>query len=100
MAWGELSGRFGESAPPCGLVVLQHAANPCYPGDWVKYPELNWFQPTFPASGTRHELKKGEPLVLRFRLWLHGGDRASDEGCAAQWRAYNAPNAPMVLSNR
>ena len=99
MAWAELSGRFGETAGPSGVVVLQHRANPDYPGEWVKFPDLNWFQPTFPASGTRYELRKGEPLVLRFRLWLHRGAQASEEKCAAQWRAYHAPAAPAFLAN-
>jgi len=100
MAWAEMSGRFGESAQPCGLVVLQHSANPCYPGDWVKYPELNWFQPTFPTSGTRYGLTPGEPLVLRYRLWLHRGAKAGNTRCAAQWRAYNSPFAPISISSR
>ena len=98
MAWAELSGRFGEAPQPSGLVVLQHTSNPDYPGDWVKFPELNWFQPTFPASGTRYELKKGEPLVLRFRLWLHRGAKAEAGNCAAHWRAYNVPLAPASIS--
>ncbi len=97
MAWAELSGRFNATAPPSSLVVLQHRANPDYPGDWVKFPELNWFQPTFPASGTRYELKKGEPMVLRFRLWLHRGAKASEERCAAHWRAYHAAIAPTLI---
>lgn len=99
MAWAELSGRFGD-AVPCGIVVLQHAANPDYPGDWVKFPEINWFQPTFPASGTRYELRKGEPLVLRFRLWLHRGAKADEPNYASQWRAYNVTSAPASFGNR
>lgn len=98
MAWAELSGKFGDAPQPSGLVVLQHSANPDYPGEWVKFPELNWFQPTFPASGTRYELKQGVPLVLRFRLWLHRGAKASEESCAAHWRAYHTALAPRVFS--
>jgi hypothetical protein len=98
MAWAELNGRFGEAGRTTGLVVFQHHSNPDYPGDWVKFPEINWFQPTFPASGTRYELKKGEPLVLRFRLWLHRGAIASVENCAMQWRAYHTAVAPSGFS--
>ncbi len=97
MAWAEDSGKFDYAPQSSGLVVLQHRANPDYPGDWVKFPEINWFQPTFPASGTRYELKKGEPLVLRFRLWLHRGAKTDDDNCAAHWRAYHAPSAPTLL---
>jgi hypothetical protein len=94
MAWAELSGRFGEAPQASGIAVLQHSANPDYPGEWVQFPNLNWFQPTFPASGTRYELKKGQPLVLRFRLWLHRGAKASEESCVARWRAYHTTTAP------
>ncbi len=96
-AWAECFGNFGDARQPSGVVVLQHSANPDYPGDWVKFPELNWFQPTFPASGKRHELKPGAPLVLRFRLWLHRGAKASAENGAAHWRAYQAALAPAYF---
>jgi hypothetical protein len=66
----------------------------------VKFPEINWFQPTFPASGTRYELKQGEPLVLRYRLWLHRGANSDEVQCAAQWLAYNSSLAPNFLSAR
>lgn len=92
-AWAELSGTFAGAKGPAGLVVLPHPTNPCHPGDWVKYPELNWFQPTFPASGTRYELRKDQPLVLRFRLWIHPGPAATQEQCAAQWRAWESCTA-------
>jgi len=95
MAWAELNGRFGEAGRTTGLVVFQHNTNPDYPGDWVKFPEIDWFQPTFPASGTRYELKKGEPLVLRFRLWLHRGPIADESLCAAHWLAYHSQLASM-----
>lgn len=98
MAWAELSGKFGDAPQPSGIVVLQHRANPDYPGDWVKFPELNWLQPTFPASGTRYELKAGQPLVLRFRLWVHRGAAASEENSAMHWRAYHAALAPTFFS--
>ena len=100
LAWAELDGKFGNAQSPSGLVVLQHSGNPDYPGYWVKFPELNWFQPTFPASGTRYPLKPGEPLVLRYRLWLHRDSRASEESCAAHGRAYHAPLAPNYLPVR
>jgi len=97
-AWAELSGKFDDAPQPSGIVVFQHAANADYPGDWVKFPDINWFQPTFPTSGTRYDLKKGEPLVLRFRLWLHRGTKAAEERCAVLWRAYESPPTPKFLS--
>lgn len=96
-AWAGLSGTFGESKSPCSLVVLQHQANPDYPGEWVKFPELNRFQPTFPASRTRYELRKGQPLILRFRLWLHRGSLVNEEYGTAQWRAYHSSQTPRSM---
>jgi len=97
-AWADLSGTFAGGERAAGLTVLQNPANPDFPGDWVKYPELNWFQPTFPAAGTRYVLKKDQPLVLRYRLWIHRGT-AAEPILADLWSAYvNPPNASLVNS--
>jgi hypothetical protein len=90
MAWAELFGLFNGGSQPLGLVVFQHPANPQYPGDWIQYPDLNWLQPTFPASGARYLLHKDQPLVLRFRLWLHTG-QAAEQMLADVWTACANP---------
>ena len=97
-AWGEVHGAFGGANQPAGVVILQSANNPVYPGDWAEYPNLNWLQPTFPASGTRHEITKDRPLVLHYRIWIYGGAKADSESCARQWEAANAKVAPCVLT--
>jgi len=89
-AWADLAGQFQEGAAPIGLALFQHPTNPDYPGDWVQYPELNWFQPTFPRAETRYPLQPGIPLVLRFRLWVHAG-RVDDSVLAEQWLRYAKP---------
>jgi hypothetical protein len=86
-AWAELSGRFPGGQDEVGLTVLQPPTNPDYPGDWVKYPEINWFQPTFPAAGTRYIVNKHSPLVLRYRLWIHRG-KATEGQSSDAWSAY------------
>ena len=97
-AWADLSGTFAGGERAAGLTVFQNPANPDFPGDWVKYPELNWFQPTFPAAGTRYVLKKDQPLVLRYRLWIHRGT-ATDSTLTGLWSAYvNPPKASLVHS--
>jgi hypothetical protein len=89
--WSDVSGCFsGETAAPSGLTVLQHPMNPEYPGDWIQFPNLSWCQPTFPASGTRYALRRGQPLVLRFRLWVHTGGKPSDDFSAKLWDAFHA----------
>lgn len=96
-AWSDLSGSFAGAGKPSGLTVLQHPSNPCYPGDWVQFPELSWCQPTFPTSGTRHALEVGKPLVLRFRLWVHAGGKPGNEAADKLWDAFATaanPEAP------
>jgi hypothetical protein len=88
-AWAELSGVL-PGGKKAGLAVFQAPTNPDYPGEWIKYPEINWFQPTFPAGGTRYVLKKGQPLVLRFRLWICP-DKAGEARLADGWIAYAFP---------
>jgi hypothetical protein len=86
---GQTVARFAGAGQTVALTILQHRANPDYPGDWVQYPELNWFQPTFPASGTRWTLKKGQTLTLRYRLWIARTEQVDAALCADQWRVYN-----------
>lgn len=91
MAWADLTGTFAGGKGPVGIVILQNRRNPDYPGDWVQYPELNWFQPTFPAAGTRYVLRKGETLTLRYRLWIRSGITLDEVRYRDAWRAYNEP---------
>jgi hypothetical protein len=93
-AWADLSGVF-PGGRQAGLAVFQAASNPDYPGDWIKYPEINWFQPTFPAPGTRYVMRKGQPLVLKFRLFIHS-DRAGEARLAEGWTAYARPAVATI----
>ncbi len=95
-AWAELSGLVTGGKMSSGLAIFQKPTNPDYPGDWVQYPEINWFQPTFPAAGSRFVLRKEQPLVLKYRLWLHAG-KAGEDNLADLWTAYAHP--PTVILN-
>ncbi|RME96015.1 MAG: hypothetical protein D6766_01760 [Verrucomicrobia bacterium] len=92
-SWGDLSGRFPGGRRITGLAILQHPANPEFPGDWVQYPELNWLQPTFPTAGTRCLLPTDRPLVLRYRLWIHPG-RPDPAALVAEWQRYARQTKP------
>jgi len=94
-AWADLSGTFADATAPAGLTICQIASNPDYPGDWIEYPELNWLQPTFPASGTRYEIKQGKPLILRFRLWAHAEGTPSELTANHHWVAANCRFSPL-----
>jgi hypothetical protein len=87
-AWAFLSGIPPRGTNTVTLLILQHAANPEYPGDWVAYDQLNWLQPTFPSRGTAFALEKDKPLVLRYRLVVAEG--VCDPARArAAWVEYN-----------
>jgi len=97
-AWQAASGTWQGAKTPSALVVFEKAANPQYPGDYIQYPYLPWFQPTFPKAKTRYALTKAKPLVLRYRLWIKPGDAPSEEQFRTQWQAYQ--NAKPQESTR
>ena len=94
-AWSDFNGIFDGSESPSGLMVLQHKANPEYPGAWVEYPNLAWVQPTFPTPDTRYPLIKGKPLVLRYRLIIHSGGKPDEDISKKRWDAYNGLLTPL-----
>ncbi len=96
-AWSDLSGVFGGAGAPSGLTVLQCHQNPDYPGEWVQYPNLSWCQPTFPATGIRYALQRDQPLVLRYRLFIHAGGRADENRASKLWDALSAAAAPVPV---
>lgn len=95
-AWSDLSGLFTGSETESGLLVLQHHKNPDYPGEYIQYPDLSWIQPSFPETGTRYNLTTGEPLVLRYRLFIHSGMKPDDALAVKLWDEFNGDNAPEL----
>lgn len=89
-AWQLATGTWSPSDEPTTLVVFEDARNPGYPGDFVKYPKLPWFQPTFPKAGTRYELKPDAPLLLRYRLWIIDGPAPDAATCLERFRGYQS----------
>jgi hypothetical protein len=90
-SYAQIAGVPTGGKQPAAIAIIQHAGNPAYPGDWVKFANLGWLQPTFPASGDKFPLSKDKPLVLRYRLWVQPGHGAGDEQLAKAWDAYNKP---------
>lgn len=87
-AWADSIGIRRGGTQSVGVAIFPKATNSQYPGEWIDYPELPWLQPTFPTAGTRYTLKKGEPLVLEYRLWIRPGGKADEAEYSRQWRAY------------
>ncbi len=95
-AWSDFNGVFKGNKSTSGLMVIQNADNPEYPGEWREYPTLAWVQPTFPSPDTRYLLSKTEPLILRYRLIIHNGGKTEKKISEENWDAYNLPETPMI----
>lgn len=87
-AWSDSIGVRHGGGKSVGLAVFEKVTNPDYPGDYIQYPKLPWFQPTFPRSGTRYELKKDKPLILRYRLWICSGQPPTEAQYRQEWNLY------------
>lgn len=92
MAWQMANGSWGDDGAPLSLVVLEHGTNPGYPGDYVEYPKLPWFQPAFPRAGSRYTLQKSQPLMLRYRLWVCPGKQPGEQALRDAWTTYQNAN--------
>lgn len=88
MAWQAAAGTWKGSRQALTLAIFEHSSNPGYPGDYIEYPALPWFQPTFPPAGQRHALDPAKPLVLRYRIWICGGPPPPESEFRKQWNTY------------
>jgi hypothetical protein len=70
--WGDFSARFGEGERVSGVAILQHSGNPRFPSGWCLRP-YGFLGVDFPGTEP-FELRPGEPLRLRYRVWVHRGD--------------------------
>jgi hypothetical protein len=86
-AWTWGSWKNPKSEGNTELTLFEKASNPNYPGEFIEFKNLNWFQPAFPKSGTRYPLVKGEALTLRFQFWLHDAS-VSEDAKKAAWKEY------------
>ena len=71
--WCDYSGTRNGIAE--GIAILQHPRNRWFPAKWFTR-DYGFFSPTpmFWLEGDKLELKKGEKLILRYRVVVHGGD--------------------------
>jgi len=88
-AWSATTGTWKGGKRVTTLAILEHPTNPDFPGDFITYEELPWFQPTFPRADTRYGLVRGKPLTLRYRFLILAGE-ADPKALAAACDAYAA----------
>jgi len=83
--WADLSAKFGGRDTFSGVAIFDHNENPAFPNGWtlrhygflgVAWPGLEFYT-----------LKPGEPLTLRYRVWIHRGG-AEKGDVAAAYAAY------------
>lgn len=86
--WMDFSGPRGKQTE--GLAILQHPSNVGFPAPWFTR-DYGFFSPTpmyWPADETRGTIfRKGDSLVLRYRVVVHGGD-AKVAGIARLFEEY------------
>lgn len=92
LAWADESGRFRGAARPSGIAVFQHAGHPDFPAKWT-LRHYGFIGVAWPSL-QRVSLAPGEPLTLRYRLWIHRGSAA--EGRVAE--AYQVFAQPPIVS--
>ena len=95
-AWADYSAEFTKGKCS-GISILQHADNPGYPQEWREYPQLNFFQPIYPG-GKLIPMKKEEPVMLQYRLWIHDSE-ADEIALAKQWDSYNQATGKETVSD-
>ncbi|MCK4872918.1 MAG: PmoA family protein [Phycisphaerales bacterium] len=97
-AWSLARGTWQGGSNAATLAILEHPQNRDYPGDWITYEYLPWFQPAFPKAGTRHALHRDQPLVLRYRFLVIPG-QANDESLNKAFDAYVQSTLSKLESN-
>ena len=86
-AWVYCTWKDKTSNKDMELVIFEKMSNPDYPGEYIEYPDIHWFQPTFPKNGERYVLKKDDALILHYRLWLHEVS-GSDSAKLKRWQEF------------
>ena len=93
--WGDFSGRFGDGERLSGLAIFQHSENPRFPSGWC-LRHYGFLGVDFPGTEP-FELRPGEPLRLRYRVWVHRGD-AEDGKVREMYEAFlHPPCAELVV---
>ena len=86
-AWIDFYGKRGNTVE--GLAILQHPSNPWYPSTWFTR-DYGFMSPTpmyWPQNGTDTSMKKGNILVLRYRVLVHTGTHI-DANISGQFEKY------------
>lgn len=86
--WADLSAKLAGAKAVSGAAIFDHAPNPGFPNTWC-LRNYGIISPTFPGEG-RLEIKPGQPLRLRYRVWIHRGGAEAGK-VAAAYAAFAQP---------
>jgi hypothetical protein len=70
--WADESGKFAGSSTLSGAAIFQHPSNPGVPAGWC-LRDYGFIGVSWPGVEIIN-LEPGNPLTLRFRVWVHEGD--------------------------
>jgi hypothetical protein len=72
LAWTDQSGLFTFSQQMAGIAIFQHSENPDFPAGWT-LRHYGFLGVAWPGIA-KVTLEPGNPVHLRFRIWVHDGD--------------------------
>ena len=70
--WMNVTGTYMNNNPKSGIIIMNHKSNPEMPQEWILRAKRSMQNPVFPGN-EKYEIKKDEPVVLKYRLVLHDG---------------------------
>ena len=91
--WADESGRFGGSEAMSGAAIFQHSENPDYPAAWT-LRHYGFVGVAWPGTGS-FRLEPGQPVTLRYRVWVHRGDAEAGRVAEAYEAFQQAPTPPL-----
>jgi hypothetical protein len=84
-AWADLSAKFAGRDTLSGVAIFDNARNLAFPNGWT-LRHYGFLGVAWPGL-KMYTLKPGEPLTLRYRVWIHSGG-AGEGDVAPAYAAY------------
>tara|TARA_B110000037_G_scaffold215854_1_gene273902 strand:+ start:309 stop:1247 length:939 start_codon:yes stop_codon:yes gene_type:complete len=77
--WMDIAGSLGRDDSMAGITILSHPKNPGYPNPWILRSKNSMQNSVYPYPGAKAViLSDVEPTILRYRLLVHNGLKASE----------------------
>ena len=72
-SWVDFSGSYGSPGNKSGVAILCHPSTANFPQPWILRDQDSMQNPVYPGNQAA-PLRRGEPLILRYRMVIHRGD--------------------------